>query len=206
MRDCRRFWRKLAQLLAYALALTGCTRSTTQGWDGGRPLTIAAGSGSPGSAATNTSASTNATAGTWPVEIPPTLDAGHADPRDPRTGSCGDGIVNGGEYCDGDALNATCLSLGFAGGGQLLCNPICLVDTTNCRMTASYDGSRKPPILDDSGLSTCVPNGACMDDNRRICAEDATSCKGCSRDAECQFAYDDPLVHCVESVCKLRGL
>jgi len=49
-------------------------------------------------------------------------------------GSCGDGVINGNEVCDGGALGGqTCQSLGFAGGGNLACNSDCLsFDTTQC--------------------------------------------------------------------------
>jgi hypothetical protein len=75
-------------------------------------------------------------------------------------------------------------------------------------MTAWEDGGSptQPPIVDDSGAAPCVPGGACIDDQRRICAADGQSCASCVSDAECQVAYDDVLVHCVAAVCELQGL
>jgi len=46
---------------------------------------------------------------------------------------CGNGIVDPGEACDGaDLGGATCVSLGFAGGGTLACTGACAYDTTGC--------------------------------------------------------------------------
>src|SRR5215470_12761406 len=46
---------------------------------------------------------------------------------------CGDGIIGGGEDCDGANLGgATCASLGYSGGGSLACTPGCAFDTTAC--------------------------------------------------------------------------
>jgi hypothetical protein len=52
--------------------------------------------------------------------------------------TCGDGVITApAEKCDKTNLNgASCQSLGFNGGGTLLCNPTtCLYDTIMCRMT-----------------------------------------------------------------------
>jgi hypothetical protein len=59
---------------------------------------------------------------------------------------CGNGVVDSGEFCDSNNLNgASCSSLGYAGGGTLLCNETtCLYDTLDCRFTLT-----PPP---DSGL------------------------------------------------------
>lgn len=51
---------------------------------------------------------------------------------------CGDNqITKPMESCDGQNLNnATCQTLGYNGGGTLLCNPTaCTYDTIMCRMT-----------------------------------------------------------------------
>jgi len=45
---------------------------------------------------------------------------------------CGNGIIEGGENCEGDNLNnQTCLSLGY-GPGNLTCDIACSFDTFNC--------------------------------------------------------------------------
>jgi len=46
---------------------------------------------------------------------------------------CGNGMARGDEQCDGGDLGgATCASLGFTGGGTLLCSDDCTFDTSNC--------------------------------------------------------------------------
>ncbi len=46
--------------------------------------------------------------------------------------SCGDGVAEAGEACDGaDLGGATCVDLGFA-GGALACTPQCTHDTADC--------------------------------------------------------------------------
>lgn len=45
---------------------------------------------------------------------------------------CGDGVIEGGEECEGDNLNGeTCESLGYA-GGTLTCDIACSFDTSGC--------------------------------------------------------------------------
>lgn len=49
--------------------------------------------------------------------------------------ACGDGVVRvgGSEACDdNDLTNATCVSLGFTGGGALRCSTACAYDTAAC--------------------------------------------------------------------------
>jgi hypothetical protein len=47
--------------------------------------------------------------------------------------ACGDGKAEGDEACDGDDLaGATCMSLGFGGGGELGCNADCTHDMAAC--------------------------------------------------------------------------
>jgi hypothetical protein len=56
---------------------------------------------------------------------------------------CRDGMITPPtESCDGMNLNgATCQSLGYNGGGTLLCNPTtCTYDTIMCRMTVGNPG------------------------------------------------------------------
>ena len=75
-------------------------------------------------------------------------DPGDGDPGDgdgePGDGdgepeACGNGVIDGGEQCDGGELGgATCMSEGFGGGG-IQCTDSCVLDTSNC--TACGNGS-----------------------------------------------------------------
>ncbi|MBU1536626.1 hypothetical protein KKF84_14970 [Myxococcota bacterium] len=59
-----------------------------------------------------------------------------------ETGLCGDGTVQSeqGEYCDGTNLNEkTCLSLGYPGGGTLVCTNACAFDFSGCSNTECGD-------------------------------------------------------------------
>ncbi len=82
------------------------------------------------------------------------------------TARCGNGIVEAPEECDGTQLGgATCLSLGFAGGGTLSCRADCRFDTTACSSTAGpVCGNNKAEgteVCDGSDLrgKTCVTQG-----------------------------------------------
>src|SRR5689334_10441335 len=57
-----------------------------------------------------------------------------------RTGStCGDGVVDPGEDCDGDVGDETCASQGFT-AGTLACSDSCTLDVTAC--TTCGDNAR----------------------------------------------------------------
>jgi hypothetical protein len=88
--------------------------------------------------------------GKWPdmckcIAPQPTLPVGGQSSQ-PATvqAICGDTIITApSEKCDGSNLNGTdCRSLGFTGGGTLLCNPTtCTFDTIMCRMTVGTGGA-----------------------------------------------------------------
>lgn len=67
--------------------------------------------------------------------------------------SCGDGVINGDELCDGEDLgDATCASVGVPGNGELLCNPECAFDTSQC--VKCGNGDLDPgEDCDDGGLA-----------------------------------------------------
>lgn len=76
----------------------------------------------------------------------PTEFAGQGGFIGPSQAVCGDSIITAPiEACDRTNLNgATCLSLGYAGGGVLLCNPTsCHYDTIMCRMSTGM----RPPVV-----------------------------------------------------------
>lgn len=56
---------------------------------------------------------------------------------------CGNGVIDGGEECDGALTGgATCQSLGFSGGGALNCDPVtCTYDESMCRRAPGQGGA-----------------------------------------------------------------
>jgi hypothetical protein len=51
---------------------------------------------------------------------------------------CGNNVASGDEQCDlGDLRGQSCTSLGFVGGGTLLCDDTCKFDTSNCAAVAT---------------------------------------------------------------------
>jgi hypothetical protein len=84
--------------------------------------------------------------------------------------SCGDGVVNPGEACDGGNLNGwSCGLLGFA-GGAISCDASCQLDDGACTMCGNgvidgdeeCDGADRPTCVDlgwDIGATTC--NASC---------------------------------------------
>lgn len=98
---------------------------------------------------------------------------------------CGNGVVEGNEYCDGtDTNGVTCQDFGF-GGGTLGCAALCTFDTSPCE-AADWcgDGTRQAPeecdTLDLDG-QTCESQGrnggtlSCQVD----CQFDLSQCDGC---------------------------
>jgi hypothetical protein len=96
--------------------------------------------------------------------------------------SCGDGVVDANEECDGLALGSgTCLTLGFV-GGELACASDCSYDTSGCLETLCGNAA-----LDDGeecdgdllGVNTCsslgFAGGPLVCD--ASCALDDTGCK-----------------------------
>lgn len=59
----------------------------------------------------------------------------------PQRSLCGNGSLDADESCDSSNLNAaTCLSLGYAGGGSLSCLPErCVFDVSRCHLQPAFD-------------------------------------------------------------------
>ncbi len=88
----------------------------------------------------------------------------------PECGSCGDGVIDHGEQCDGANLaGENCDRLGFSAGGTLACDSLCHFDISGCAsqrlpatgQTASYGpgsdgetGSGAPLAYRDNGDGT----------------------------------------------------
>lgn len=64
-------------------------------------------------------------------------------PGDIAEEQCGNGVIDGGEECDGALLGgATCQTLGFSGGGALNCDPVtCTYDEAMCRRPPGQGGA-----------------------------------------------------------------
>jgi len=77
--------------------------------------------------------------------------------------SCGNGVIETGESCDGKALNnKTCVTQGFT-GGLLACSASCTFDTTNCIGTPLCGNNKIDTGEEcdgtDLGKFTCVGKG-----------------------------------------------
>jgi hypothetical protein len=84
----------------------------------------------PSTTTTATSPATSSTAATGTLPVPTTTTATTTTTSVP---TCGNGRLDPGEQCDGTNLfGRTCLTLGFHGGGQLMCKD-CLFDNHDCR-------------------------------------------------------------------------
>ncbi|MCA9662207.1 MAG: hypothetical protein KC486_27965 [Myxococcales bacterium] len=97
---------------------------------------------------------------------------------------CGDGVIDDGEACDGDALgDATCVSEGFI-GGDLGCDNACKIDTSACvgelicDDTALMNPSCGAGDADACECVGCVLDGMCTLEDDCVCGE-------CSGDSFC---------------------
>lgn len=81
---------------------------------------------------------------------------------------CGNGVIEGDEECDGDAIGASCTDVGF-GPGSVSCTSSCTLDTSECSLPGCTSGTPGEPgcecldvisvgpcPLDQDG---CVPDG-----------------------------------------------
>ncbi len=71
--------------------------------------------------------------------------------------TCGNGVVDTGEQCDGaNSNNVTCGQVAGFSGGQLYCYPNCRFNTTGCAAGMAYGGSYEVRSMHD--LSELVPD------------------------------------------------
>jgi hypothetical protein len=127
---------------------------------------------------------------------------------------CGDGIVAGGESCDGANLNGTsCSDFGFT-GGALACSASCSFDTSACTSalvcnpgSADCDGNVANGCeanLATSLLDCGACGNACFDANP--CMTAACSAAFCSHQPSFQgTACDDGQPQTVNDVCNGQG-
>ncbi len=98
--------------------------------------------------------------------------------------SCGNGIAEEGEFCDGNDLKgSTCATVGNFSGGTLACTPTCQWNTSGCE-AACQD-------LCTEGEQQCVDGNAA----RRICERRENGCTDWRVDA-CPFTYP---------ICEMQG-
>lgn len=85
--------------------------------------------------------------------------------EDPDCGSCGDGIRDQAEWCDGADIPSflDCTSLGFV-SGPLGCDTNCVFDTSQCVAAVCGDGSAEPGEQCDDGNTSSGDgcNSNCM--------------------------------------------
>jgi hypothetical protein len=115
--------------------------------------------------------------------------------------TCGNGMAEPGEQCDGaDLKGETCQSRGFA-GGTLACAPNCTFDTSGCLSQICGNGVREgTEVCDGSDLNgqtcagfgftggtlACAPNCGSYDASGCTCASNTQSCDGlASTGCEC---------------------
>lgn len=172
-----------ATVLALVL-VAGCPGPRMVPTDGGLdardvPSTDVPGADGPGPDGPRTDAPMiDAPAADAPLDAPGT-DAPGTD----AAASCGDGVANGAEACDGaDLGGATCLDQGFD-GGALSCGPDCTFDTSGCTRRTCGNGVRDTgEVCDgaDLGGATC-PTGTT---GTVTCAADCAAVdeRGCMAD------------------------
>lgn len=103
---------------------------------------------------------------------------------------CGDGILNGDEVCDDQALGAAsdCMALGYYEPGPVTCNALCLPNTSQCAGFCGDGIANGGEICDSASLGAqdCVEIGADAGALRCTmgCAPDFTSCGSFSTRSE----------------------
>jgi len=110
-------------------------------------------------------------------------------------GTCGNGVLDGGEQCEGQELGGkTCADRFFFGGGTLRCYPGCTFDTSACTPVSEGTTLGQPCEV---GLPCYPDNNALIDENGlmpHVCVNPyaefneyavATCTPACERHADC---------------------
>jgi len=144
------------------------------------------GSGTGGGTGTETGSGTGASSG-----------AGDGSGTGGSTGSCGNGVLEPGEACDGTDLGGeTCESLGFDPAGDLACTADCQLDVSGCGV-AGCDASAPP-------TGACGPNCTHCNDPE-VCTIDC-SVEPCTTDHNCQEDLDCEILCNGPEACRGRKL
>ena len=108
---------------------------------------------------------------------------------------CGDGIVQGGEECDGGNFSSkTCATQGFTGGGTLKCNSACQFDTSECKGPIVITGTCGDGVVE--GTEQC--DGTNL--SSKTCATQGFNGGTLKCNATCQFDTSE-CDHCVGFWC-----
>jgi agmatine/peptidylarginine deiminase len=121
---------------------------------------------------------------------------------------CGDGVVNGGEECDGDDFgDTTCADYGLGLGPDLLCGTDCMIDTSGCPGAECGNG-----VVDEGEeCDPCVATGVpCSDvgfgDGEAGCSSECVltfmACPDATTPCELVALSDPGLVCCPEGMAQ----
>ena len=78
---------------------------------------------------------------TLPLTLLGACAANRDNEQENKNSTCGNGLIDPGESCDGIQLGgASCESLGYAGGGSLGCKADCTFDTGDCQESPCGNG------------------------------------------------------------------
>lgn len=171
--------------LLLGLSLSGCDSAVPTTGDGSTstadPTTTGASTGpTDPSDPSGPTAGTSSTDPTTPAETTDPDDASTSDPTDdPSTTSsattCGDGVAEADEECDGEDLLAwSCTDFGFL-GGTLTCNDLCQLEFDGCENSACGNGTlEREEVCDGDALNeqTCATLG--FDSGVLGCADDCS--------------------------------
>ena len=126
-------------------------------------------------------------------------------------GTCGDGVINAIDACDGTDLGGkTCLDFGSSDATGLACTSDCSLDTSKCTAFCGdgVKGSAEDCDGKDFGSKTCISQGfyggklACTD----LCTINVGECSGTCGDGVRNGLEQCDGTDLGGSTCELRGL